>query len=65
MVTPKEARKVIDQINGKEISVRMFQEEEIEKAEAIAYVLDGMTIASAFCLLDKMKEYLLGIRVNV
>jgi len=37
----------------------IFAPDEVEKAEAIIKILDGMTIASARELLEKLAEYML------
>lgn len=62
MQSVRDAKKVVIQnIDGKKIYGKIFEEDEIEKAETIVNALKGMTIASAKELLKHVDEYLLSV----
>ena len=55
-------------LNGKgekEIRIRIFNEDESERAEAIAKALDGMTIESARHFLMKIDSWLLQSEIHL
>lgn len=60
MMPVREAKgEIFERLGGEEKRTQLFSEDEVPRAEAIAKALEGLSIASAQNLLQKVSVYLM------